>query len=91
MKIIHTCVIYTSKYLSIIFVVNIVVPFRPSDLHKNIPLRYGVENDLIFPSLVHVKLENMTDCPGQLSLPIPLRLFHAIDARFHEMAGKTFF
>ena len=90
MQLFHTFAVYTSTYLCIIYVVNIVVPFRPRDLHKNIPLRHGVENDLIRTSLVCVKLENMTDCPGQLLLPIPLKLFHAIDARLHENAGKVF-
>ena len=90
MQIIHTCAIHTSKYSSITYVVTIVVPLHPRDLHKNIPLRHGVEKDYIFPSLVDVKLENMTDCPGQLSLPISLGLFHAIDARLHEIDGKIF-
>ena len=64
------------------------MPFRPRDLNKNIPtLRHGVENDLIFPPLVYVKLENY---PGQLSLPISLGLVHAIDARLHEIDGKVF-
>ena len=80
----------TFKHLSCIYVVNIAVPFRPRDLHKNIPLRHDVEIDHIFPSLVYVKLENMTDCPGQLSLPIPLWLLHAIDPRLHEIDGKVF-
>jgi hypothetical protein len=66
------------------------VPSRPRDLYKNIPLRHGVENDHIFPSLVYVKLKNATDCPGKLSLPIPLGLFHAINAQLHEIDGKVF-
>jgi hypothetical protein len=65
------------------------VSFRPRDLHKNIPLGHGVESDNIFPPLVYVKLKNMTDCPGILSLSIPLGLFHAIDARVYEVDGKV--
>ena len=36
------------------------------------------------------QIENMTDSPGQLSLPILLGLFHEIDARLHEIDGKVF-
>jgi hypothetical protein len=66
------------------------MPFRPRDLHKNIPLRQDVEIDHIFPSLAYVKLKNMTDCSAQLSLPIPLGLLHVIDPRLHEIDGKVF-
>ena len=73
------------------YVVNIAVPLRrPRDLHKNIPLRHGVENECIFSSLVYVKLKNVTDCLGKLSLPITFGLFHAFDARLHELDGKVF-
>jgi hypothetical protein len=66
------------------------VPFHPRDLHKNISLRHGVENDHICSSLVYVKLKIMTDYHGQMSLPISLGLFHAIDARLHEIDGEVF-
>jgi hypothetical protein len=36
------------KYLSRIYVVSIVVPFRLRDLYKNMPLRHGVKNNHIY-------------------------------------------